>query len=94
IVDILVNKNPVSQISGGSIFGGWLTESYFREFNSSTEIALIANIPRTATVKAVTLCTMYKLSRPKLMKLLTDFDNMRIRVEKFFVTRFEMKILQ
>ncbi|KAI8609414.1 cyclic nucleotide-binding-like protein [Chytriomyces sp. MP71] len=73
-VDIVVSNNRVSQLSDGAIFG---------------EIALIANIPRTATVRAVTSCAMYKLSRAKLVKILSDFEDMRIRVDRLFAERLE-----
>ncbi|KAJ3164645.1 Potassium voltage-gated channel sub H member 7 [Irineochytrium annulatum] len=71
-VRILVNNNVVSSFGDGAFFG---------------EVALIANIPRTATVQAVRPCVMYKLTRTVFMQILAEFEDMRARIDRIYQER-------
>ncbi|KAJ3070728.1 hypothetical protein HDU98_006249 [Podochytrium sp. JEL0797] len=73
-VDILVGENKVSSLTDGSFFG---------------EVALIANIPRTATIIASTQCMLYKLTQVGFMGILQEFEDMRRRVDVIYQERME-----
>ncbi|KAI8829898.1 hypothetical protein BJ741DRAFT_712574 [Chytriomyces cf. hyalinus JEL632] len=73
-VRILVNGNVVGQMSDGAFFG---------------ELALIANIPRTATVQAMSSCTLYRLTRMDLMRILPEFEDMQQRIYVIYQQRME-----
>ncbi|KAI9339604.1 cyclic nucleotide-binding-like protein [Obelidium mucronatum] len=71
-VDIVVNGKRVVQFKDGAFFG---------------ELALIANIPRTATVQAATSCMLYRLTRPDFISILSEFDDMRKRIDIIYNER-------
>ncbi|KAI9343537.1 hypothetical protein BDR26DRAFT_858279 [Obelidium mucronatum] len=71
-VSILVNGNMVSSISDGSFFG---------------EVALIANIPRTASVIAETDCHLYSLSSLDFNAIILEFDDMKQRIDQIYEER-------
>ncbi|KAJ3399359.1 hypothetical protein HDU80_008011 [Chytriomyces hyalinus] len=71
-VNIVVAGRTVATLSDGGFFG---------------EVALIANIPRTATVVAATPCMMYKLTRPAFMGILEEFDDMKGKIEAVYQER-------
>ncbi|KAI9337965.1 cyclic nucleotide-binding-like protein [Obelidium mucronatum] len=73
-VDVLVGGKKVTSLSDGAFFG---------------EVALIANIPRTATVVAASPCMLYKLTRPAFMGILDEFEDMRKRVDVIYQERME-----
>ncbi|TPX52110.1 hypothetical protein CcCBS67573_g09938 [Chytriomyces confervae] len=73
-VRILVSGNVVGQMSDGAFFG---------------ELALIANIPRTATVQAISSCTLYRLTRMDLMRILPEFEDMQQRMDVIYQQRME-----
>ncbi|KAJ3022117.1 UNVERIFIED_CONTAM: anaphase-promoting complex subunit Hcn1, partial [Siphonaria sp. JEL0065] len=54
------------------------------------EIALVANIPRTATVQAVSSCVLYKLSQEAFDKILLAFDDVKKNVNKIYIERMAM----
>ncbi|KAJ3109284.1 anaphase-promoting complex subunit Hcn1 [Phlyctochytrium planicorne] len=51
------------------------------------EVALIANIPRTASVIAATPSIIYKLTRTEFMDILLEFDDMRVRIDRIYQER-------
>ncbi|KAJ3119578.1 hypothetical protein HK100_000248 [Physocladia obscura] len=71
-VDIIVNGNHVVSFNDGAFFG---------------EVALIANIPRTATVQASSSCSMYRLTRPDFMRILTEFEDVKQRIDVIYNER-------
>ncbi|KAI9343538.1 hypothetical protein BDR26DRAFT_1006260 [Obelidium mucronatum] len=71
-VNIVVNGNIVSSISDGSFFG---------------EVALIANIPRTASVQAATTCNLYSLTARDFNDIILEFDDMKQRIDKIYEER-------
>ncbi|KAI8608039.1 cyclic nucleotide-binding-like protein [Chytriomyces sp. MP71] len=73
-VEVLVNDVRVSQLFDGAVFG---------------EIALLSKVPRTATVRAQTASAVYKLERSKLMRILTAYDDVRIKMDKIYTERME-----
>jgi CRP-like cAMP-binding protein len=54
-----------------------------------TEVALIANIPRTATVQAAVACVLYRLNRSDFMGILSEFEDMRLRIDRIYQERME-----
>ncbi|RKO88092.1 cyclic nucleotide-binding-like protein [Blyttiomyces helicus] len=71
-VAIVVNGNVVASLHYGNFFG---------------EVALIAQIPRTATVRAATPCHLYRLSRVDFMLILEEFEDMARRVDLIYEER-------
>ncbi|ORY48993.1 camp-binding domain-like protein [Rhizoclosmatium globosum] len=71
-VDIVVNGKRVVQFKDGAFFG---------------ELALIANIPRTASVQAASSCMLYRLTRPDFMSILAEFEDMRKRIDVIYNER-------
>ncbi|KAJ3119577.1 anaphase-promoting complex subunit Hcn1 [Physocladia obscura] len=51
------------------------------------EVALIANIPRTATVQAYSSCSLYRLTRPDFMSILAEFTDVRERINVIYNER-------
>ncbi|KAJ3211903.1 anaphase-promoting complex subunit Hcn1, partial [Entophlyctis luteolus] len=78
MVDIVVNGKRVVQFSDGAFFG---------------EVALIANIPRTATVQAASSCAMYRLTRADFMSILSEFQDMRQKIDVIYNERM-LKVKQ
>ncbi|KAJ3309801.1 hypothetical protein HDU76_003517 [Blyttiomyces sp. JEL0837] len=85
-VGIVVNNTQVTTFGEGAFFG---------------EVALIANIPRTATVRALTSVIVYRLSRDDFNAILMEFDDMRTRIDRIYQERMakvrreqEEKLLQ
>jgi CRP-like cAMP-binding protein len=60
---------------------------YLLQHNS--EVALIANIPRTATVQAAVSTCLYRLTRADFMVILGEFDDMRIRIDRIYQERMK-----
>ncbi|KAJ3173341.1 hypothetical protein HK101_011072 [Irineochytrium annulatum] len=71
-VNIIVNGNIVTSFTDGAFFG---------------EVALIANIPRTATVMAAQACMLYTLKRTDFLRILSDFEDVRARIEEIYRER-------
>ncbi|KAI8614101.1 cyclic nucleotide-binding-like protein [Chytriomyces sp. MP71] len=71
-VNVLVNDHAVTTISDGGFFG---------------EVALIANIPRTASVKAATNCYCYSLSAKDFYAIIVEFPDVRVRIDKIYEER-------
>ncbi|KAJ3209019.1 Potassium voltage-gated channel sub H member 7 [Entophlyctis luteolus] len=71
-VCIIVNGSRVGSLSEGSFFG---------------ELAIIANIPRTATVRAESSCTLYKLKQADFMRILPEFEDMKGRINEIYEQR-------
>ncbi|KAI9338772.1 cyclic nucleotide-binding-like protein [Obelidium mucronatum] len=53
------------------------------------EIALVANIPRTATVQAVSSCVLYRLSQDSFDKIINAFDDVKRKVNHIYTERME-----
>ncbi|ORY50801.1 camp-binding domain-like protein [Rhizoclosmatium globosum] len=66
-VDVRVKSNIVSTLRDGDFFG---------------ELALLTNLPRTATAHATSTSVLYKLTRDSLLKVLDDFQDMRELIER------------
>ncbi|KAI8619055.1 hypothetical protein BC830DRAFT_842457 [Chytriomyces sp. MP71] len=66
-LNIIVNGVVVATFSDGSFFG---------------EVALIASIPRTASVQAITTSHLYSLSANDFTGIIQEFDDMKERIEK------------
>ncbi|KAJ3264655.1 hypothetical protein HDU77_007846 [Chytriomyces hyalinus] len=73
-VSVIVGENRVSSLNEGSFFG---------------EVALIANIPRTATIQAERYCMLYKLTRDAFTSILRDFEDVRRNVDIIYKERME-----
>ncbi|KAJ3291592.1 anaphase-promoting complex subunit Hcn1 [Rhizoclosmatium sp. JEL0117] len=73
-VNIIVNGKLVTTSSSGSFFG---------------EVALIANIPRTATVQAALACILYSLSSKDFALILNEFEDMKERIDLIYQDRME-----
>ncbi|KAI9343129.1 hypothetical protein BDR26DRAFT_858598 [Obelidium mucronatum] len=73
-VNILVNGHMVTTFSDGAFFG---------------EVALIANIPRTASVQAATSCQLYSLSAKDFNSIIMEFDDMKQRIDSIYEERME-----
>ncbi|ORY49941.1 camp-binding domain-like protein [Rhizoclosmatium globosum] len=73
-VNILTNGRLVTSFKDGAFFG---------------EVALIANIPRTASVQAATNCTLYSLSSSQFADIISEFDDMKSRVDQIYKDRME-----
>ncbi|KAJ3218421.1 anaphase-promoting complex subunit Hcn1 [Dinochytrium kinnereticum] len=71
-VKIMVNGNQVATFTDGAFFG---------------EVALIANIPRTASVVAASPSIIYRLTRTEFMDILMEFDDMRVRIDRIYQER-------
>ncbi|KAI8892090.1 hyperpolarization activated cyclic nucleotide-gated potassium channel 2 [Globomyces pollinis-pini] len=67
-LDVIIDGNKVATLSPGQFFG---------------EIALLfGNMKRTATIKAVTSCTLYSLSRTDLGFILEVYPEMAEKMQK------------
>ncbi|KAJ3020733.1 UNVERIFIED_CONTAM: hypothetical protein HDU68_009997 [Siphonaria sp. JEL0065] len=53
------------------------------------EIALVANIPRTATVQAVSSCVLYRLSQESFATIMSAFDDVKKKVDNIYIERME-----
>ncbi|ORY47847.1 camp-binding domain-like protein [Rhizoclosmatium globosum] len=53
------------------------------------EIALIANIPRTATVQAVSNCILYRLTQESFNNIVNLFDDIKKKVSHIYNERME-----
>jgi voltage-gated potassium channel len=45
-------------------------------------MALVANVPRTATVKARSFCNLYKLERETFEKIISDFPEIAEQIKE------------
>ncbi|KAJ3025841.1 UNVERIFIED_CONTAM: hypothetical protein HDU68_006592 [Siphonaria sp. JEL0065] len=73
-VNVLVHGKRVATLKEGAFFG---------------EIALIANIPRTATVQAATSCMLYRLTRTSFTSILEEFEDVKRTVDVIYRERME-----
>ncbi|KAJ3199510.1 anaphase-promoting complex subunit Hcn1, partial [Dinochytrium kinnereticum] len=71
-VNVFVDHKKVGSLRNGSYFG---------------EMALMAVIPRTATIMAVTPCKCARLDRENLMKILIDFPGIARQMKTVFMER-------
>ncbi|KAJ3324193.1 hypothetical protein HDU76_013457 [Blyttiomyces sp. JEL0837] len=71
-VYIIVNKLHVATLKEGQYFG---------------EIAMIAQIPRTATVLASGPCILYKFARDDFQKIIDEFEDVKMNIAKLFNER-------
>ncbi|KAJ3229208.1 Potassium voltage-gated channel sub H member 7 [Chytriomyces hyalinus] len=71
-VNVMVGGNLVGRLQEGSFFG---------------ELALIANIPRTATIQAASTCVMYVLSRKDFEKILPEYEDVRNGLDVIYLER-------
>ena len=63
---VISDGTCVAQLAEGSYFG---------------EICLLAKLRRTATIKAETFCNMYSLDQADFSQVLSEFPQMRARME-------------
>ncbi|KAI9333805.1 cyclic nucleotide-binding-like protein [Obelidium mucronatum] len=73
-VDIIVGGKVVATLKDGAFFG---------------EVALLANIPRTATVQAASACMLYRLTRSAFEQIVEEFDDVRNRIDVIYQERLE-----
>ncbi|KAI9336713.1 cyclic nucleotide-binding-like protein [Obelidium mucronatum] len=73
-VNIIVNGKVVAFGNAGSFFG---------------EVALIANIPRTASIQAAAACTLYSLSSRDFVAIINEFEDMKERIDLIYQDRME-----
>ncbi|KAJ3061232.1 hypothetical protein HK102_009188, partial [Quaeritorhiza haematococci] len=73
-VDIIVNGTKVGSLGDGAFFG---------------EVALLGQVPRTATIQASSNCIAYCLERAHLDIILRDFADMAAQIEKVYQERME-----
>ncbi|KAJ3136715.1 anaphase-promoting complex subunit Hcn1 [Geranomyces variabilis] len=71
-VEIIVAGNRVACLSDGAFFG---------------EVALLGDVPRTATIKAAADTVAYRLERPDLQSILADYDDMAIKIRLVYEER-------
>ncbi|KAJ3117810.1 hypothetical protein HK100_000743 [Physocladia obscura] len=71
-VSIIMNKQLVAKFGDSNFFG---------------EVALIANIPRTASVQALTTCNLYCLSAKDFQLIAAEFDDIRQKLEQIYEDR-------
>ncbi|KAI9204730.1 uncharacterized protein BJ171DRAFT_599131 [Polychytrium aggregatum] len=71
-VDIVVNGNPVGSLGDGAFFG---------------EVALLGQVPRTATIRAKTNATLYCFDRADFDPILADFEDMALRIKQVYQER-------
>ncbi|TPX59076.1 hypothetical protein PhCBS80983_g02740 [Powellomyces hirtus] len=71
-VEIIVGSNRVGALSDGAFFG---------------EVALLGDVPRTATIKAAADTVAYRLNRSDLQSILTDFDDMAVKIRLVYEER-------
>ncbi|ORY39386.1 camp-binding domain-like protein [Rhizoclosmatium globosum] len=71
-VNIIVNGCIVASFDDGNFFG---------------EVALIANIPRTASVQAATACNLYSLSAKDFQAIILEFEDIRYRIDQIYEER-------
>ncbi|KAJ3107277.1 hypothetical protein HK100_003609 [Physocladia obscura] len=69
---VLIGGKRVTVLRDGAFFG---------------EIALIANIPRTATVQAASSCMLYKLTRLDFENIASTFEDVKKKVEDIYNER-------
>ncbi|KAJ3251606.1 anaphase-promoting complex subunit Hcn1 [Chytriomyces hyalinus] len=68
-VNVFVSGKNVTTLSEGSFFG---------------EVALMGNLSRTSTVQAVSSCMLYRLSKRNFADILTEYPDMKEKVEIIF----------
>ncbi|KAI8622377.1 hypothetical protein BC830DRAFT_673488 [Chytriomyces sp. MP71] len=73
-IHVLVSGKRVAILSEGSFFG---------------EVALIANIPRTATVQVATSAILYRLNRDIFVDICEEFEDVKRRVHGIYLERME-----
>ncbi|KAJ3073500.1 anaphase-promoting complex subunit Hcn1 [Podochytrium sp. JEL0797] len=71
-VNVYIAGKCVATLREGAFFG---------------EIALIANIPRTATVQAAAACTLYKLTKEAFNGIVEAFEDVKKKVDAIYMER-------
>ncbi|KAJ3396966.1 hypothetical protein HDU92_001257 [Lobulomyces angularis] len=74
IVEILVGGKVVAKLNEGSFFG---------------EVALLGQVPRTATIQAHTNCILFSLHRLDMEEILKDYEDMSIQMQEVYKERME-----
>lgn len=72
MLDVIRNDDPIFLLKEGEFFG---------------EMALVANVPRTATVKARSFCNLYKLERKTFEKIISDFPEIAEQIKEKAIAR-------
>lgn len=73
-VEIIVAGNRVAALSDGAFFG---------------EVALLGQVPRTATIRAAADTVAYRLDRSDFEAILADFDDMAVRIRLVYEERMQ-----
>ncbi|TPX36502.1 hypothetical protein SmJEL517_g01330 [Synchytrium microbalum] len=71
-VEIVVAGKAVGSLADGSFFG---------------EVALLGQIPRTATIRATSNCVLYCLERSDFETIIQDYDDMAARIREVYQER-------
>ncbi|KAI8843362.1 hypothetical protein BJ741DRAFT_574210 [Chytriomyces cf. hyalinus JEL632] len=74
-------KGSVNVVVGGTVVGRLQEGSFFGE------LALIANIPRTATIQAAATCVVYVLARKDFEKILPEYEDVRNGLDVIYLER-------
>ncbi|KAJ3114433.1 hypothetical protein HDU96_002103 [Phlyctochytrium bullatum] len=71
-VSIIVNGRVVGQLSDGAFFG---------------EVALLGEVPRTATIRSSTNTVLYCLDRHDFLTIIADYQDMAVRIKQVYEER-------
>lgn len=71
-VEIIVNGNIVGALEDGAFFG---------------EVALLGQVPRTATIRAKMHATLYSFERSDFHAILANYEDMAIRIQQVYQER-------
>ena len=74
LIDTAYGMKPVVRLGRNSLIG---------------EIAILCDLPRTATVRAVTAVTTLRISKDLFFRLITEFPNMAVSVMRDLAHRVE-----
>ncbi|KAJ3219854.1 hypothetical protein HDU67_009042 [Dinochytrium kinnereticum] len=71
-VSIIVNQKVVGNLTDGAFFG---------------EVALLGEVPRTATIRASTNTVLYCLERQDFVTIIADYQDMAVRIKQVYEER-------
>ncbi|KAJ3126455.1 anaphase-promoting complex subunit Hcn1 [Nowakowskiella sp. JEL0407] len=79
LVEIVVNSKVVGKLTDGAFFG---------------EVALLGQMPRTATIRAGRPCILYTLDRTAFDPILADFEDMALHIKQVYQERMHKIALE